>query len=376
MSAETRPRPVPVDGRERHGRARPRARGRTRSARSTSCTSRPASRCDALCDERARRASRDRRGHAAPPLPDGRGRALARPEREDEPAARAPRTTATRSSRRSATARSARSRPITRRMRGTRRTCRSRTRRSASRASRPSFAALHTYLVLPGELDLETLLERMSTGPARALGLAEPRIEAGARANLVALDLDAEWEVTEDGFRSLSANSWLLGETLARSGRPHRRRRARGVRRMTAGYLAARGRDGLPGPLGRRRGRRLRRGGVHDRDDRLPGDGDRPELRGAARLLHGADGRQLRRRRRAGRVRPAARESRRSCDSSEAGSGPTGSLRHGLVALEEIDTRALVLRAARRRARCGPWRSPTRASCRSTTRSRQCARSR
>ena len=77
-----------------------------------------------------------------------------------------------------------------------------------------SFAALHTYLVLQGELDLETLLERMSSGPARALGLAEPRIETGARANLVALDLDAEWEVTEDGFRSLSANSWLLGKTL------------------------------------------------------------------------------------------------------------------------------------------------------------------
>jgi dihydroorotase len=77
-----------------------------------------------------------------------------------------------------------------------------------------AFAALYTRLVLPGELSLETLLERMSAGPARALGLPEPRIEVGARANLVELDLDAEWEVTEDGFRSLSANSWLLGETL------------------------------------------------------------------------------------------------------------------------------------------------------------------
>ena len=77
-----------------------------------------------------------------------------------------------------------------------------------------AFAALHTHLVVPGELTLETLLERMSTGPARAFGLDEPRIEVGARANLVALDLDAEWTVTEDGFRSLSANSWLLGETL------------------------------------------------------------------------------------------------------------------------------------------------------------------
>jgi dihydroorotase len=77
-----------------------------------------------------------------------------------------------------------------------------------------AFAALYTRLVLPGELILETLLERMSAGPARALGLPEPRIEVGARANLVVLDLDAEWEVTEAGFRSLSANSWLLGETL------------------------------------------------------------------------------------------------------------------------------------------------------------------
>lgn len=77
-----------------------------------------------------------------------------------------------------------------------------------------AFAALHTYLVVPGQLSLETLLERMSTGPARAFGLDEPRIEVGARANLVVLDLDAEWTVAEDGFRSLSANSWLLGETL------------------------------------------------------------------------------------------------------------------------------------------------------------------
>jgi dihydroorotase len=77
-----------------------------------------------------------------------------------------------------------------------------------------AFSALYTHVVLPGVLTLETLLERMSAGPARAFGLDEPRIEVGARANLVALDLDAEWTVREDGFRSLSANSWLLGEAL------------------------------------------------------------------------------------------------------------------------------------------------------------------
>jgi dihydroorotase len=77
-----------------------------------------------------------------------------------------------------------------------------------------AFSALHTHLVVPGELTLETLLERMSAGPARVFGLPEPRIEVGERANLVVLDLDGEWEVTEAGFRSLSANSWLLGERL------------------------------------------------------------------------------------------------------------------------------------------------------------------
>jgi dihydroorotase len=77
-----------------------------------------------------------------------------------------------------------------------------------------AFSALYTHLVVPGVLSLETLLERLSAGPARAFGLTEPRIEIGARANLVVLDLEREWQVTEDGFRSLSANSWLLGETL------------------------------------------------------------------------------------------------------------------------------------------------------------------
>jgi dihydroorotase len=77
-----------------------------------------------------------------------------------------------------------------------------------------AFAALHTHLVVPGVVSLDTVLERMSSGPARAFGLDEPRIEVGARANVVALDLDAEWTVSEDGFRSLSANSWLLGQTL------------------------------------------------------------------------------------------------------------------------------------------------------------------
>jgi dihydroorotase len=77
-----------------------------------------------------------------------------------------------------------------------------------------AFSVLHTRLVRPGVLELETLLERMSAGPARVYGLEPPRIARGAEANLVLLDLAGTWRVEESGFRSKSANSWLLGETL------------------------------------------------------------------------------------------------------------------------------------------------------------------
>jgi dihydroorotase len=77
-----------------------------------------------------------------------------------------------------------------------------------------AFAALHTYLVRPGVLSLETLLDRMSAGPASAFGLPIPRIAVGERANLAVLDLEQEWEVREDEFHSRSVNSWLLGARL------------------------------------------------------------------------------------------------------------------------------------------------------------------
>jgi dihydroorotase len=77
-----------------------------------------------------------------------------------------------------------------------------------------AFAALHTHLVEPGVVPLETLLERLSAGPARAYGFDAPRIAVGKPANLVLLDLRASYRVTEESFRSRSVNSWLLGETL------------------------------------------------------------------------------------------------------------------------------------------------------------------
>ncbi|HZB23963.1 MAG TPA: dihydroorotase [Gaiellaceae bacterium] len=77
-----------------------------------------------------------------------------------------------------------------------------------------AFSVLYTRLVEPGVLRLETVIERLSAGPARVYGLPEPRIAVGSTANLVLLDLNATWRVASTGFRSRSRNSWLVGETL------------------------------------------------------------------------------------------------------------------------------------------------------------------
>ena len=77
-----------------------------------------------------------------------------------------------------------------------------------------SFASLYTYLIEPGVLALETVLERMSAGPAAIFGLDRPRIAVGAQANLTLIDTEASWRVKAERFQSRSQNSWLLGKRL------------------------------------------------------------------------------------------------------------------------------------------------------------------
>jgi dihydroorotase len=77
-----------------------------------------------------------------------------------------------------------------------------------------AFASLYTHLVEPGLLSLETLLERMSAGPAAIFGLDRPRIAVGAPANLTLVDLAGSWRVKAEQLRSKSTNSWLLGQRV------------------------------------------------------------------------------------------------------------------------------------------------------------------
>src|SRR5213076_2001369 len=56
-----------------------------------------------------------------------------------------------------------------------------------------AFAAVYTGLVLPGELELAVLVQRLTVGAA-LLDLPAPAIATDRPANLTLVDLDAEWE--------------------------------------------------------------------------------------------------------------------------------------------------------------------------------------
>jgi dihydroorotase len=76
-----------------------------------------------------------------------------------------------------------------------------------------AFAALYTELVLPGELELDLVVERMSAGGA-LYDLTTPRIAPGEPADVCLVDLGAQFEVGAAGYVSRSANCCFHGRTL------------------------------------------------------------------------------------------------------------------------------------------------------------------
>jgi dihydroorotase len=76
-----------------------------------------------------------------------------------------------------------------------------------------AFAALFTELVMPGEIELPTVIERMTAGAA-VFDVPTPRIAPGERANICLVDLQAKWEVGARGYASRSDNCCFHGRTL------------------------------------------------------------------------------------------------------------------------------------------------------------------
>jgi dihydroorotase len=76
-----------------------------------------------------------------------------------------------------------------------------------------AFASIFTELVVTGELELETLIERMTAGAA-LYDLPTPRIAPGEPANVTLVDLERSFEVGAGGYASRSENCCFHGRTL------------------------------------------------------------------------------------------------------------------------------------------------------------------
>lgn len=77
-----------------------------------------------------------------------------------------------------------------------------------------AFALTYTHLVRLGLLSLHEAIAKMSTIPARLLGLPGGTLATGAPADVSVLDLEATWTVDPTTFRSKSRNTPFTGWEL------------------------------------------------------------------------------------------------------------------------------------------------------------------
>ncbi len=74
-----------------------------------------------------------------------------------------------------------------------------------------AFPLLYTNLVLTGEITLAKLIELMTVKPAEIFGLPYGRLEVGAVADIVVLDLEAERTIQPEAFASKGKNTPFAG---------------------------------------------------------------------------------------------------------------------------------------------------------------------
>ncbi|MFN2425284.1 MAG: dihydroorotase [Candidatus Binatia bacterium] len=73
---------------------------------------------------------------------------------------------------------------------------------------------LSLELVRRGYIDLERMIDAMSTRPARVLGIGRGTLEVGAPADIVIFDPEREWTLRADGMATKSRNTPFDGWTL------------------------------------------------------------------------------------------------------------------------------------------------------------------
>jgi dihydroorotase len=69
-------------------------------------------------------------------------------------------------------------------------------------------------LIAPGHLNWPQAIAKLSTNPARILGLEKGTLQIGADADVTIIDPHERWTVDPDQFRSQSGNCPLRGQQL------------------------------------------------------------------------------------------------------------------------------------------------------------------
>lgn len=77
-----------------------------------------------------------------------------------------------------------------------------------------SFSASYTALVKTGELTLCELVKKMSTNPAKILGIEGGEIKVGASADIALINLDKKWTVDPEKLHGKSKNTPFKGREL------------------------------------------------------------------------------------------------------------------------------------------------------------------
>ena len=78
-----------------------------------------------------------------------------------------------------------------------------------------AFSALYTFLIQKNKLDLKTVIQSLTTGPSKILGLDDRgSLEKGKRADIVIFDPEKDIEITRNFLKSKAKNTPLFGNKL------------------------------------------------------------------------------------------------------------------------------------------------------------------
>lgn len=78
-----------------------------------------------------------------------------------------------------------------------------------------AFSALYTFLIQKNKLDLKTVIQSLTTGPSKILGLNDRgSLKKGERADIVIFDPEKDIEITRNFLKSKAKNTPLLGKKL------------------------------------------------------------------------------------------------------------------------------------------------------------------